>query len=108
MLQARAREAAAAAAGRGEWSGRAGGGADGDKHDEANSQKKGKVTRFRGGREVKILKSLRPSTFIHCILTFFFENRGFWDGGMRSEGCRVCSLTLPDALIVKVLYMVVT
>jgi hypothetical protein len=49
-----------------------GGGADGDKHDEANSQKKGKVTRFRGGREAKFLKSLRPSTFIHCILTFFF------------------------------------
>jgi hypothetical protein len=72
MLQARAREAAAAAAARGGGGVEGGGGAVGDKHDEANSQKKGKVTRFRGGREAKFLKSLRPSTFIHCILTFFF------------------------------------
>ncbi len=61
MLQARAREAAAAAAARG--GGR--GGADGDKHDEANSQN-GQVTRFRRGREAKILKS--PSTFTICVL----------------------------------------
>jgi hypothetical protein len=25
---------------------------------------------------------------------------------MRSEGCRVCSMTLPDALFVKVVYKV--
>lgn len=47
---------------------------------------------------------MRPSTLPYEVTVnwlFFFESRGFWVGGRRSDGCPVCRLRLPDARIRK-------